>query len=1028
METVIKPFVISGEAMDELADLVATGQSIALVGPRHSGKNWVVSRLKSRLEHFGLTPVVLRFAEDAPEPETMALQRIGQQLPELGCPTGSFELLFEQLKVRSRNDGRPVTLLAMHIDGLERETARQFLRRIRTGVNGRWLTAVIAGESTMYSMVSGPDSVFNCAFEFILQGMDESLFGAEFRRWCDQLGIGVVGPSEIVAQLYRMLGGNFSLARRFLQLTVDRVLNETELTKVLIGPREIREGLGHLTSHGPFGAPFFQQAAEMVAATPDAWPALLELLRNGRVPLRERRPDVLELAGVAHRRDGAIEFSSPLMKTYIERTFGARKRGDLEALAGNFETAFRLYQEGGQLPRPTGLQDELVVAAVVRRLSSAFRGEDLNRLRLLLQSALEWVLGFRSSSSADFVDYQWVPRGAETPDVFRSSLITLRPAAGQIQRLMAHGSTYGFAVPLITTSGDYIATEALMVWEPPEGRPLTPSRAALAEELLNEFSEAYRSILQKALDQQLERLRARVSEITAKVIAGLLVEFVDPRHLLQKAAGDLLAGGEFFSRAFLVERHLETRAVRVWHCVEVGQNGRVQTCEHPAERAIDLEVLSRHLLFDESVSVVPSQLILSNAASDSVLVIIPVGQLDKQETILVAEYARKCPPLQSIEEPLDELARNLRVALDHTKRLALLSEALNRIADPILLFDMEGRVVYANEPTRKLLSLSQDKEPWLDPPQRLDPRTYRDLLSYVDRALKQGRRIVSFVDQLDGKPYQGIVVSDTIKYKKGQAAGILVHIPDQQYYAELVRALQALEEATNQHDAIKKLAQIFQKQGHEWFRYYRRSGDELEPDKCVDGRATVVREFSQVRLPRRGGDKYTWLTIEEGKPKVFHFSEPPCKTGDIFFTPRGLEVIRSVNPPEATRLGKKPGDYWIDFPLMAGSGCIGKFTLPCDENLSPERLEMLRVLAAIAGDVLLRRLAADKSVQRETSSSRAEVLSDLATLSVLLELIGGLERRFPSEQEGFRALKRQIDDLLAEARDGLRRSEASWRN
>lgn len=1036
MESVVKSFEISDEGIAELADLVATGKSIALIGARDSGKRWLLSRLYARLVTRGLRPLALRFAEDAPESEAAAVERLAQQLKEFDPTIASFDDIFRCLHRIAEAERRPVIILAINIDGLERETARTFLRKIRTGVNAphRWLTAVISGKSTIYSMVSGPDSVFNCAYEYVLQGMERSLFESELRRWCGRLQIELYDQAKTVDEIYRMVGGSFSLARRFLQTVVDRALNETDSTAVKIGPQEVADGLEHLLALGPFGAAYFQQAAEMVAGAPDCWPSVLELLNTGRIRSTQPAPSVLELAGVVHRRQGYLEFSSPLMREYFERSFGTRQRGDLEALAGNFEAAFKLYREGGSLARPTGLQDELVVGAIVRRLSAAFRGADLDRLRLSVQGALVWVLGFQRVGLLDLRGGRWLSRDAPLPERLGPCLEELKPAPGQIHKLVANGSLYGFAVPLIGTTGEHIAREAVAVWEPLEGHPLTASRAALAVELLLAFSDAHRDIWLKELAQLQIRLQARVNEIAADVVSGLFVTLVDPADVLRKAADDLLIGGEFFRRSFLVERRHESGTISLRYCSQLGADGRVRRLETSNESPLDLARLSE--LFprlEDLVTVVPSQQVLKGGAPDGTCVIVRLGHVQAFEAVLVLESLHVAPPWESLTEPLEVFGRHLKAALEHSKRLALLSKALDRIADPILLFDMKGSVVYANEPARKLLDWPPKEEgPWFEEPHLLEAKVYDDLLSYVNRALKEGHRIATFVDQIDGKPYQGIIVSDTIKYKEQQAAGILVHIPDQQYYAELVRALQALEGAHDEDDALKKLAQIFQKQGHHWIRHYRVEGDELKPAQCIDSREEVARDFSTVQLPRRGAEPYTWLTIEEGRPSVFHFSNPSFRPGDRFFTPRGLEVIHSSEPPEHTRLGKRLGDYWIDFPLMAGSGCIGKFTLPCDENLSPERLEMLRVFAGIAGDVLLRirdRLSPEElAVRRATRRVRKRMLAGLQGLSVALKLIEEAGRSFPEVDGEISCLKREVESLLLDAREGLARSEAAWRN
>ena len=53
--------------------------------------------------------------------------------------------------------------------------------------------------------------------------------------------------------------------------------------------------------------------------------------------------------------------------------------------------------------------------------------------------------------------------------------------------------------------------------------------------------------------------------------------------------------------------------------------------------------------------------------------------------------------------------------------------------------------------------------------------------------------------------------------------------------------------------------------------------------------------------------------------------------------------------PHSPQIRKKPGDFWIDFPLRAREKEFGKLSLQCDENLRPENFELLKRMVSENG-------------------------------------------------------------------------------
>ncbi len=311
---------------------------------------------------------------------------------------------------------------------------------------------------------------------------------------------------------------------------------------------------------------------------------------------------------------------------------------------------------------------------------------------------------------------------------------------------------------------------------------------------------------------------------------------------------------------------------------------------------------------------------------------------------------------------LSLFADRLGAAIEQSRRLAFILGALDQIADALVLLNGADCVVYANEPARKLLGF--ERAGWQPGPVSLDPQQYESILRAARTSRMDGHRVALFESRLLGRPHRAIVVADALRGENPDrgpdrpAFGSLVHIPDQSYYEELLSAIQVLHEANTVKEALDGLMEVLRQQGHSWIRQYNLEGGKLIPGMCIDpGRPLVAAAFREVRIPSQDQSPFSWAAIRNKEPKVFYYLLPGEKAicgGQTFHTPRGLAVTAIEEAPESEKLGKQPGDYWIDFPLMVGPRVTGKLTLPCGAGLSPERVEMLRALAALGGTALER--------------------------------------------------------------------------
>ena len=134
---------ISSSFLQELADLILQGESCVLLGPRHIGKRYVLSRLAEHLEKNGPSPVrIVRFVEDEP----LGIGQGEAGAPSSGarnaCPSATShpqaaEGIIEELDHSLSTPDSTATLLAANVDARPYHMAQEFLAALQTRVQGR---------------------------------------------------------------------------------------------------------------------------------------------------------------------------------------------------------------------------------------------------------------------------------------------------------------------------------------------------------------------------------------------------------------------------------------------------------------------------------------------------------------------------------------------------------------------------------------------------------------------------------------------------------------------------------------------------------------------------------------------------------------------------------------------------------------------------------------------------------------------------------------------------------------------------
>jgi GAF domain-containing protein len=399
-----RPFI------EGLGDKLLLGESVVLLGPRYGGKKHVMRRLMSLLGQRDAAPVVqLQIAAEPPVATLKHLQNLishavnGAHAPQPPA-RHSDDRLLTPVDGMSLQLQRPVILFASNIDSMAPHLTRRFLEEVRTSVEAGRLIAVLSGEHDLRDIVHGPNSEFNCANQYVVQGCGQDEFDSYLFSICDSLNVKFEGPREASGILLQLTGGNLYLLKKILLALVE-VRDEDNVA----GNRAIKaqEITGMVRASTDFiYDEVFRHHVQVIMREPKSLEMLERLISDEPVTLGldQNAPTPLELAGLAVRdvsHAGArLRLTSRLVEDFVRRHFDARRLGDFYARAGQWEKAFEQYSriDDEARMRPLSVDDRLEVEATINALSAALylkAIDGVEAVRDLFVRGCIYTLGFR---------------------------------------------------------------------------------------------------------------------------------------------------------------------------------------------------------------------------------------------------------------------------------------------------------------------------------------------------------------------------------------------------------------------------------------------------------------------------------------------------------------------------------------------------------------------------------------------------------------------------------------------------------
>jgi signal transduction histidine kinase/PAS domain-containing protein len=925
-------------------------ESCVILGPRFGGMRYTMRRLCDGLKLRSSAPLIfcnVERDEDGSSQELIDDRRVD---------------VLQELQAAMKADDRPVTLMISNLDTLPEARGRTILKKLRTLVVKGRAVVVLSGKRDLRDLVHGPNSEFNCANQFVLQGYDFNEFRSCTEDYQQAIGgVHWVDPEEAAKFLFRQSGGNVYLLRVLLSqimeirsqgnLSVDEKLDHLD-------PAFSQRASEDLRPEG-FWAHLLRSGVDLVESDRRVWSQLEDLLfgKEVRSDSLDGAPGVLEFTGfVILDPKGRFNFQSELMRDFTKRHFTPRRFAILYGLEGDWNECFHRFQalqvKGMDLiGDATDLQPLLAAAAEKMRNSAA---EGVNSLEEYFGSWCRSILGFTSFCLWRFHDNKWIPEGIEPRDSRQQRLI-LESAIDQegVIQLGHESSRYAIATVLQNSSSDRGWRVLVASNFPPENGEDHPvisrSRYALLERLLNEFAAAYR-IAHEAQEQESRRdRRRRHAEILNETVSALGSGLLNPYDVVKRAASALIGSQFGFKRVLVCLVDQERKTISGVVCRPEGPPLDKLT-EYPIEPAPNERIDIQQQVVRTGEAIIIRDARKSELVDPScreigelkAFAVVPIKGASGEVvgTLHVEKKDDTVPDTSSITD-LKLFGTQLAAILAQSDRVHMLYTALNTIREPILLVRSTTEIQYYNKAASDLFDLGVPG--WKDRPIQLGLE--------MGEYLTPGQAIPNLIRMVDlerpNRNFKGQLLIAPIKseymYGKEEVKGGVVHLEDLGLFHSLLNAIRVAAEDAGGFEGLLDLGPSM---GFPRVRMYKldRVGDRevLRGVRALGLPDVNIAKFQKNVIYDRT-NKNSWCAITRREPRVFQW-DPDSPDYGLCTNEFGVHYRTVKKDLHADILGKKPGCFWIDLPLFDGVKPWGKITLEREESIQQEEVEILGLL------------------------------------------------------------------------------------
>lgn len=1049
---------VSAALLKEMKDAIYGGESVALFGPRYVGKGYVMKRLRAELAMEQETPVVwVDLSRIKPiVTEEVLFNTILKAVNE--APGGAditahlADGLFSPLDHLTARLDKPAIVFFPYVDGIAHNLARSLLQAVRTRVSVGEFVVVLSGEMDLRNLVHGPNSEFNCAHQYVLQGYELDEFTVYLRRYALSLNLHFRDEAGVAHRLREITGGNVHMLRILLGSVIEQRVRSGDPQIPTLEITDIPQSLDEIQPPGMRRSEVFRYTMRLINYEPECWRDLANLIAGQPVAvagLAEDAPSHLELAGAAIRAGTQLRFASPLMEGFLRQQYDHRRFGDLYARIRQWDEAFRHYDylSNEERLRPYSTDDRGDAMLTVKVLGAALyskAAEGIEAVKKFFALGCRYVLGF---SEVTF----WQRNGAWKPqplDGFPSNTDANEVAQILPQGIVSpgpwvlpkHWSGFGLIAILPAARSDRLGAVAICNFE--RRIVISHERAALAQDLLDHFVKAYTHAIQFEQTQLRLGMRNKHLEVINSIFEGLGKDVLNPKQVLALAARGL--------------RNLGYR--RVLFCLVDGERKMIKgVLDDSDDKSVDVAAMTEYPL-DQPLADLQPYIIstkkykivedatrepLANATAVSrakmrAEALVPIINLDDEAigTIHIERADHAVPTKEEVED-LQTFGRQLAVAIEQSNRVSLLQSALDKIPEPLIIVDSGENIRYVNQPGAALLHTQSG---WRDHAETgaAQQELAAEIQEMIRESLGKQQRAVHHIQQfLDRLDYRGEVLTDSLPDWQGKTIGGLLHIRDMSYLYQVLQAFRLVLEASDAKAAINAMLEAAKLLKYKWGRLYLI--DERDPERLISKLSFGFKDKERerlfnaglVELPRRSTPGIeTWLSIEDNTPVVFYYTKQlPHRSR--YKTPHGLEAIVINHTQQAEELEKEENHFWMDIPLGTREHWLGKMTINCAQDLRPEDFELMKLLLEVASGNLAAHLRRDRETFAQMHSIKvataekimASVAHNLATRLASLPVLLARYRARESGAPDLKTLNDNFQHILQDTLTTIRRAK-----
>jgi signal transduction histidine kinase len=1024
-----------------ILELLQRGESVVILGPRGVGKRYLLDLINRHFERLFRSSVghVGFSSSDVVWDEAAAVRKlvIGLKFPAPKRLT--MEAWADQVQAAHGGD-RPLRLFISNLDGLSKRLAHQLLFVIQRLVKAGSLIVAVTGEGNVIDLVDGsPTSAWNCAHQFVVHAHDRVHFARFVVKRMRQMGMRLPqklsDAKNVLIRIYHLTGGNVSLARALLWSAADAACYHLTLPPKrhqVLKEEAIPEDLNQVHVIPTAGLVPFRYAVHAVhAGVTEPYPPVrssslpnkprrvladLErmVLENEEAMLLDDPPHLLELAGLARRRNGRLKWFCPYAEKFAISWFNARRLGDYYASAHDWESAHRLY---ATLPaeercRPLSDEDNTVLLRLLDGLSVHFHrtvrqamackksAVVVEILRKAVRDALKNLLGF---ADEDITCWEKNYKGEWVRINPQSGPQSLPAEVRQQWSLLAgsncvsadgtelHGHRNGWHW-IICRNAEKSPVSAILV--DGCGDPLkhhTMRQAAIFRVFRGYSRARERQLLVQGLEE--DKRRSQLETMVFKTFWRLTHSGSwDAGRALPAIATPLIETLPAISRLVFCELDTSTSSPRITPIYDSALPG-VHTYQH-AQLEMSLPLSDTLPTFNELSCKSANNWLAQTGVAEFKRSVLVLGRREVKG-LLVLEFSGQSPLLESDMNFIHELVSRFVPVWAQAMRMKILHQSMDVDHTPKLLLDRRHRIIYANQPVIDRLQLRLPSSGWQEAPVEIS--TLGVLSAKQNRALTPtAGQLYEKVNDLTSQ-MQGTWIRECLPLGESGnlPKGWVINFRNRSFLFKSFELLSQLERCRNVKQALliltDSLQKFFDHADSAKVRVYL--VDQKDPRRLVSFLATGLKPGNRTRFEKgevvflNSPEITGWRCLRTKRQQSFRVDTDPQKARKTDRTKGGLDFEWIPWSTQHEILEKEPGDLSIDFPLLSQRDVLGKLTINLNsadaDKLSAEFPEQLAALSLVFGDLLVRQhkevLELERRYQREAERAMSETAHNLVS-------------------------------------------------